>query len=475
MKKDEICFMAACDMVEKIKSQELTSQEITETVIERIEKVNPIINAFCTPTFELAREMAKLSDDKVKKGQTLGKIEGIPTSIKDETLTKGIRTTFGSKLYENFIPPEDALVVKRLKENGCVILGKTNTPAFGYKGVTDNKIFGATKNPWDIERTPGGSSGGAAAAMASGLGYLALGSDGGGSVRIPSCFSGVYGIKPSFGRIPQASMQTSGAIGTLVHYGPLVRYVRDAALMLDVMAGEDDIDRYSLPKPPFSFLEKLNDTPKKLKIGYSMDLGYVKIIDPEVEKSVLDSVFKFEKLDWTVEKSSKIRIRDAERVLQTFWFSGFEQPTMSTQQTENKREENIQRMAQVASKFTKNDIKWADLQRERIYATICRHFKFYDILITPTLTCTAFKLGTDWAQEIDGKDVSDQPLAWQPHTYPFNLSGHPAASIPCGWSKDGLPIGMQIVGKRLDDLTVLQVSQAFEEIAPWQDKKPKFD
>jgi aspartyl-tRNA(Asn)/glutamyl-tRNA(Gln) amidotransferase subunit A len=245
--------------------------------------------------------------------------------------------------------------------------------------------------------------------------------------------------------------------------------------MLDVMAGEDDIDRYSLPKPPFSFLEKLNETPKKLKIGYSMDLGYVKIIDPEVEKSVLDSVFKFEKLDWSVEKSSKIRIRDAERVLQTFWFSGFEQPTINTQQTDNKREENIQRMAEVASKFTKNDIKWADLQRERIYATICRHFKFYDILITPTLTCTAFKLGTDWAQEIDGKDVSDQPLAWQPHTYPFNLSGHPAASIPCGWSKEGLPIGMQIVGKRLDDLSVLQVSQVFEEIAPWQDKRPNFD
>ena len=170
MKKDEICFMAACDMIEKIKSQELNAQEITETVIERIEKVNPIINAFCTPTFELAREMAKISDDKVRKGQKLGQIEGIPTSIKDETLTKGIRTTFGSKLYENFIPPEDALVVKRLKENGCVILGKTNTPAFGYKGVTDNKIFGATKNPWDIERTPGGLSGGAAASMASGLG-----------------------------------------------------------------------------------------------------------------------------------------------------------------------------------------------------------------------------------------------------------------------------------------------------------------
>ncbi|MHA1987811.1 MAG: amidase [Promethearchaeota archaeon] len=475
MNKDEICFMSACDMLEKIKNQELTSQEITETVIERIEKVNPYINAFCTPTFELAREMAKISDDKVKKGQELGQIEGIPTSIKDETLTKGIRTTFGSKLFEDFIPLEDAVSVKRLRENGCVILGKTNTPAFGYKGVTDNKIFGVTKNPWDLERTPGGSSGGAAASMASGLGNLALGSDGGGSIRIPSSCSGVYGIKPSFGRVPQASMSASGAIGTLVHRGPIVRYVRDAALMLDVMSGEDDVDRYSLPKPPYSFLEKLKETPKKLKIGYSLDLGYVKIIDPEVEKSVLDSAQKFEELEWSVEKNSKIRIHDAGRVLQTFWTSGFDQPTMNSPEEDNKVEEDIQRMAQFASNFTVKDIKWAELQRERIYEEICRHFKSYDILLTPTLTCTAFKLGTDFAHEIDGKDVSNDPLAWQHHTYPFNLSGHPAASIPCGWSKEGLPIGMQIIGKRLDDLSVLQVSQAFEEISPWQDKRPNFD
>ncbi|GAH08993.1 unnamed protein product, partial [marine sediment metagenome] len=196
-------------------------------------------------------------------------------SIKDGIPTKGIRTTFGSKLFENYVPPQDDILVKRLKKEGCVILGKTNLPAFGFKGVTDNKIFGVTKNPWDIERTPGGSSGGAAASMASGLGYLALGSDGGGSIRIPSCFSGIYGFKPTFGRIPHGGI-TTGGIGTrtLVQRGPLVRYVRDAALMLDVMAGEDQIDRYSLPKPPFSFLEKLNDIPHKLKIGFSMKLEF---------------------------------------------------------------------------------------------------------------------------------------------------------------------------------------------------------
>lgn len=472
MNKDDICFMSAVDILVKIKNQELTSQEITETIIERIERVNPSINAFCTPTFELAREMAKSSDAKVKKGEKLGLIEGIPTSIKDEIVTKGIRTTFGSKMFENFVPLHDDIVVERLKEEGCVILGKTNTPAFGFKGVTDNKIFGATRNPWDTEKTPGGSSGGAGASMASGLGFLALGSDGGGSIRIPSSLTGVYGFKPTFGRVPSHGALTTGGVGTrtLVQRGPLVRYVRDAALMLDVLVGEVQEDRYSLPKPPFSYLKKLYDTPHKLKIGYSMNLGFVDIIDPQVKESVLDSVHKFETLNWPVEKSNKIRLSNPQKVLQTYWFSGY-QPIA---QEGNQDEEGIQYMAEIASKFTLDDIKWADQQREIIYNKISRHFKFYDLLITPTLACTAFKLGTDWAYEIDGKDVSEDAVAWQPYTYPFNLSGHPAASIPCGWSKEGLPIGMQIVGKRLDDLTVLQASQAFEEIAPWQDKRPNF-
>ncbi|KKK84027.1 hypothetical protein LCGC14_2787490, partial [marine sediment metagenome] len=298
--------------------------------------------------------------------------------------------------------------------------------------------------------------------------------DGGGSIRIPSSFSGVYGLKPSFGRIPTGSMKTSGVTGTLASIGPITRFVRDAALMLDAMVGEDDIDRYSLPKPHFSFLKKLTDDLNQLKIGYSMDLGFVEALDPEVEKSVLNAVFKFEKLDWQIENNNKIKITDAKRVLQTYWFAGYNQPEGKVTQGITKTDEKIQKMARLASKFTVNDVKWADLHRERIYEEICNHFKKYDILVTPTLACTAFELGTDRAVKIDGKDVSKQPLAWQHYTYPFNLSGHPAASIPCGWSKDGLPIGMQIVGTRLDDLTVLQVSQAFEELCPWQDKKPNF-
>ena len=292
MNKEDICFMSACEMVEKIKTQELTSVEITEILIERIEKINPIINAYCTPTFELAREMAKKADDAVKKGETLGKLIGIPTSIKDLNLTKGIRTTFGSKMYENFIPDEDGAVVKRLKNAGCVILGKTNTPEFGYIGRTSNFIFGATKNPWNLKRTSGGSSGGAAAAEASGLSILAQGSDGGGSIRSPSAFNGLFGIKGSYGRVP--SYPKSRLAGTsLAQIGPIVRNVSDAALMLDVMKGPHEGDKYSLPQDNINYIDHVNEKPKKLKIGYSIDLGVMKAIDPEVEKAVINSVNKF--------------------------------------------------------------------------------------------------------------------------------------------------------------------------------------
>ena len=472
MNKEALCFMSACDMVDAIKRQEITSQEITETIIERIEKINPIINAYCTPTFDLAREIAKEADGTVKKGEKLGLLHGIPISIKDEIDTKGIRTTQGSRILENYIPNEDHIAVKRLKDAGSVILGKTNLPAFGYKGVTDNLIFGATKNPWNLERTSGGSSGGAAAAVASGLGPLAIGSDGGGSVRIPSSFCGVYGLKPTYGRIPDTDMRELGYLGTLCHLGPIVRYVRDAALMLDVMAGEDDSDRNSLPKPNISYLDKLEETPRKLKIGYSLDLGFARIIDPEVERLVLDAAQKFEKLDWSVEKS-KIKIKSPEFTFWIIWASGFAyylKPYL--EEWGDKIDPGLVETAKIGMTYSSEDIIKAQIQREAVYERICQHFKNYDLLITPTLACPAFELGLSHATEIDGKKVG--PGAWTPHTFPFNMSGHPAASIPCGWTSDGLPIGMQIIGKRFDDLTVLQVSNAFEEIAPWQDKKPKF-
>ncbi|MFX1594371.1 MAG: amidase, partial [Promethearchaeota archaeon] len=324
----------------------------------------------------------------------------------------------------------------------------------------------------------------AASAVASGLSPIATGSDGGGSIRIPSSFCGIFGIKATFGRVPQNLMQTSGYLGTFVHKGPIVRYVKDAALVLDIIAGQDDSDRYSVPKPNYSYLERINETPKKLKIGYSFDLGIAEVLDTEVENSVLNGIQKFEEFGWSIDKSKiELKERNPELTMRVIWSSGFGYSLgRFLKEWQNKMDPAFVKLIKLGLSYSTRQIKTAEINRELIYADICRAFKKVDILITPTLPCTAFEIGNSSVINdettmtniiINGKNVT--ALGWIPFTYPFNISGHPAASIPCGWSSEGMPIGMQIVGKRFDELKVLQVSKAFEEVAPWQDKKPKFD
>ncbi|MFW9818526.1 MAG: amidase [Candidatus Thorarchaeota archaeon] len=472
MNKEEICYISAFDLVEKIKTQEISSQEITDIVIERIEKINPIINAFCIPTFDMAREAAKKADEAVKKGEKLGLLHGIPTSIKDEMPIKGVRTTYGSKLYENNVPDEDDACVERLKKAGTVILGKTNMSPFGFLHITDNLIFGETCNPWNLERTSGGSSGGAAAAIASGLGYLALAADGGGSIRVPASLCGIYGIKPSFGRVPV--YPTHGVhFESLIHYGPIVRYVKDAALMLDAIKGPHYGDIYSLPDQNINYSEKLDEKPKQLKIGYSLDLGFAKVIDSKVKENFLNAIQKFEEFGWNVELA-KFKIRNPERILITYHSVLFGYDLMT--KLRDSRElihPGLIKAAEAGLTANVNDFARSMSRRKVVFEKFYQYFSKYDLLLTPTTGLPAFELGILFPTQIDGKMVS--PTAWAPLVSVFNMTGHPAASIPCGWSNEGLPTGMQIVGNRFDDLTVLQVSKAFEEIAPWQDKRPKFE
>ncbi|MFX0060098.1 MAG: amidase [Candidatus Hodarchaeota archaeon] len=472
MNEEDICFMSAYDMREAIKSQELTSQEITETIIERIERINPLINAYCTPTFDLAREMAKKADEAVKKGGKLPLLNGIPTSIKDLVMIKGIRTTFGSKIYENFIPEEDEEVIKRLKSAGSVFLGKTNTPEFGHVTVTFNLIFGETKNPWNLKRTSGGSSGGAGAAVASGISPLALGSDGGGSIRVPSSLCGIFGFKPTYGRVPKYP-RIGLEFYTMDHYGPMTRFVKDAALMLDVMKGPHIGDRQSLPKENINYIDTIDEKPSKLKIGYSLSLGLAKALDPEVERAVLNSIHKFENFGWTTEEVN-IKMRKAENAFYTFATVG------TAYDFKNKLDEwrdkitpGLVKQIEVALPMTAMNLQLALSQRLACDEEMYKFFKNYDILITPTTAIPAFELGSVGPSKIGDKTISHS--GWYPFTYPFNLTQTPAASIPCGWSSEDLPIGMQLVGKRYHESTVLQVSKAFEEIAPWQDKRPKFN
>jgi len=472
MNKERICFMSAVEMAEKVATQEISSLEITETIIERIEKINPIINAYCTTTFDIARDMARKADIKVKNNENIGKINGIPISIKDLMFTKGIRTTMGSKLFEHLIPDVDAVDVARLKNAGGVILGKTNTPEFGYAGVTHNKIFGVTKNPWNLERTSGGSSGGAGAACASGISPLALGSDGGGSIRHPSCFCGIYGIKPSFGRVP--IFPNEGILGySISHHGPMTRFVEDAALMLDVIKGPHEGDQFSLPAENISYSEGIKDIPNKLKIAFSIDLGYAKVLDPDVERVVRDSIEKLEKeFGWDVEES-KVKLRPPIMAFNTIYTAiyGYELGPKLTKWREE-MDPDLIKLIEAGLSYPSTAFMKAISQRKEFYEKIYRFMKNYDFLITPTTAIPAFGLGMMFPSEINGIGVS--PTGWQPFTFPFNLTGQPAATVPCGWSRDDLPIGIQIIGKRFDDLGVLKVSKAFQDIVPWQKKHPNF-
>ncbi len=471
MNEEKLCFMPACEIAELIKRREITSEEITEITIERIKKINPVINAFCTTTFELARVMAKEADKRIKNNEKIPLLNGIPTSIKDLVPVKGVRTTYGSKIFEHYIPEDDAEVVRRLKNAGCVILGKTNTPEFGHKGVTDNLIFGPTRNPWHLERTSGGSSGGAAAAIVSGLGHLAQGSDGGGSIRHPSCFCGTYGLKPSFGRVPMyPRLFISGEDLSVV--GPIVRYVSDAALMLDAMKGPFEGDRFSLPEENESYFEQYNNIPDKLRIGYSLDLGIARVVHSEVEKAVIKSIEKLETYNWSIEKIKFKRSRIAE-AFSTNWLITFAydlKPYLDN--WEDKMDSTLVQWVKAGLDLDASALPKAMKMRSEFYQKIYDGFKNYDILITPTTAVPAFELGIPAPSTIEGKGVP--PIGWQPFTFPFNFTGNPAASIPCGWSSEGTPIGMQIIGKRFQESLVLQVSKAFEDIAPWQDKKPAY-
>ncbi|MHA1730567.1 MAG: amidase [Promethearchaeota archaeon] len=472
MNETDLCFMPAHEMADKVKRQEVTSLEFTEALVARAERVNPQINAYCTPTFDLARAMARESDARVARGEATGILNGVPTSIKDLVVTGGIRTTFGSKLFEDNVPAEDEVVVGRLREAGCVILGKTNTPEMGHMAVTDNLIFGATRNPWDPDRTSGGSSGGAAAACAAGISPLALGSDGGGSIRIPSAFCGVFGFKPSYGRVPRHPHEGM-EFRYLDHYGPITRCVKDAALMVDAVKGPHPGPRQVLPDDGVSYFEALSsgERPARLKIGYWPNLGFVRAVDPEVEHAVAGAVEKFSEVGWEVVDVGKRRVRSPENAYIYIVTAGLAHDYhKKLAKNRDAISPNLVKLVEAGIGVTAVDLMAALYRRETLFAEFRKFFDEYDLMVTPTTAVPAFGHGMMYPPKVAGKSVST--LAWMSFTYPFNMTGLPAASLPCGFTKDGLPVGMQVVGPRWADLLVLQAAQAFEEVAPWQDRRP---
>ncbi|MBI4589913.1 MAG: amidase [Candidatus Rokubacteria bacterium] len=470
MTVNDLCWLPATELVARIRRKELSPVELTETVLARIERVNPRVNAFCTIPHDLARQAAKIAEAAVLHGEPLGPLHGVPLSVKDLVFTRGIATTGGSRIFADFVPEEDAVAVERLKAAGAVIVGKTNTPEFGHKGVTDNPLFGVTRNPWRLDRTAGGSSGGAGAAVAAGLAPLALGTDGGGSIRIPASFCGIYGFKPSFGRIPNAP----GFPGweTFSVLGPMTRTVRDAALMLDVLAGPDDRDRHSLPATAGSSLAACEEPIPGWSVAWSPDLGYARV-DPEVARISEDAAAVFEALGCRVETvatgwENPEEIFAVMAAAETCAAWGDRLPEWG-----DRMDPTLIRVLERGRAVTLTEYLKAAQRRREFWAHVQGFLSRFDLLLTPTVAVAPFGGGGFGPREIAGQGVT--PLGWMPFTYPFNLTGQPAATVPAGFTADGLPVGLQIVGKRHADQAVLAASAAFEAARPWASRRPPLD
>ncbi len=458
----DISRLSAVDLQHHFHQRTLSPVDVVQTAIDRITENEPLVNAFVLVDAEQALAEAKASEVRWQKGEPLSEVDGIPATVKDLLWTKGWPTRRGSKAISPDQPwDEDAPAVAQLRSRGAILLGKTTTSEFGWKGVTDSPLTGITRNPWNLDRTPGGSSGGAAVAAALGLGTLHISTDGGGSTRLPAAFTGVFGFKPTFGR---AAGYPSAHTTTLFHIGATTRTVADAAILLNAIAHPDSRDWYALPDDPIDYrlqLEKANVT--GLRIAYSPNLGYARV-DPEVAALVKAAVKKFEELGAIVEEVDP-GFEDPFPIFQTHWITGAAKLLRSfTPEQLAVVEPGLRASAEAGDRITLAEYQAALDAREALGRKTNLFHQTYDLLLTPTLPITAFPVG----QVSPNNDLYPPGLNWTPFTYPFNLTQQPAASVPVGFTQEGLPVGLQIVGAKYRDVLVLQAARAYEAIHPFK-------
>ncbi len=459
---------SAVELADLIRSKDLSPVELMEETLNRIEAVNPDINAFVALRADQAMAEAQAMADRIVKGERPGPLAGIPIGVKDLEDVKGMVTSFGSVPFKDNLAQQDSVQVSRLTSAGAIVVGKTNTPEFGFTGFTKNRLFGVTRNPWNRERTPGGSSGGSAAAVASGMVPLATGSDAGGSIRIPACYSGCFGFKPSNGRIPLAPVYLLYMSGVWT-VGPLSRTVKDAALYLDCVAGYHPADPGSLPPPGISYLESLNNPDKPLKIGFSPTLGYARI-QHDIMALVEDAVRQFENMGHNVE------MWDGEIPEVGQAWSELTSCDIYAQVHEDLEKFRpefgktlVMSLDHVKTMSLDNHIKNQKI-RSDLNRALWKFFERFDLLLTPTMPTEAFSAKGPPPKEIDGHPIP--LLGAVAFTYPFNLSGHPAATVRVGLTDTGLPAGLQIVGPRHRDDLVIKAAYAYEQACPWNDQWP---
>lgn len=453
----DISKLSAIELHDQFQKRTLSPVEVTQAALDRIATYEPQVNAFVLVDAEKALADAKASERRWQEGKPLGFVDGIPTTVKDLLLTKGWATRRGSRaISPDQAWDEDAPAVAQLRSQGAVFLGKTTTSEFGWKGVTDSPLTGITRNPWNPNRTPGGSSGGAAVAAALGLGTLHISTDGGGSTRLPASFTGVFGFKPTFGRV---AGYPSAHTTTLFHIGATTRTVQDAAVLLNAIAHPDPRDWYALPDDHQDYLQLLEQGVAGLRIAYSPRLGYADV-DPEVAALVESAVKVFEELGAIVEAVDP-GFENPFPVFRIHWITAAAKllRTFTPEQLEVV-EAGLRASAEAGDRITLAEYQTALDAREALGRQMSLFHQKYDLLLTPTLPITAFPVG----QASPNSDRYPEGLNWTPFTYPFNLTQQPAASVPVGFTQEGLPVGLQIVGAKYKDALVLQTARAYEAV-----------
>ncbi len=470
----ELAWLSAAQCADLIRSRQLSPVDLVADALARIEASQPVLNAFITICGERAMAEARKAERDLMSGAALGPLHGVPLSVKDLVPTEGVRTTSGSMIYKDHVPTRDAVAVRRLRAAGAILVGKTTTPEFGMSPITRAPLFGLTVNPWNKERIAGGSSGGAGASIAAGLTPLAVATDGGGSARIPAAVNGVVGFKQSLGVVPHD--YADDQFGNVSYVTPTTRTVRDTALMLDAMAGPaiEDPNTIGRPSADFSRAAGIGGDLAGLRIGWRLYLGN-DTVSADVEAGLRDAMAGFAEAGahvgearhpfdnvlplWT---TLMIAYRHAQYGHLIEKYRDIMCPTLV-------------RQVEHGGEISSSDVFRSVLMRTRLYHEVQRWFDDFDVIAMPTVSRTALSIEHDHFApiEIDGKTVGTVRQSWYPYTLPFNLTGHPAVSLPCGFGKDGLPVAVQLVGRAGDDAFLMRVAAAFERVRPWSHIRPE--
>ena len=464
-----LAFATACELLELYRAKRASPVEVVDACLGQIAKLGAAHNAFVLVDADGARTAARAAEARWQRGEPAGALDGVPATLKDLILTRGWPTLRGSRAIDPAGPwNDDAPVTARLREAHAIILGKTTTPEMGWKAVTDSPLIGVARNPWDPSRTPGGSSGGAAIAAATGMGALHVGTDGGGSIRVPSSFCGTFGLKPSFGRVPAWPLSPTG---TVSHLGPMTRSVADAAAMMNVITRPDARDWHALPYDPSDYRERLDAGIAGTRIAWSPRLGRFDV-DAEVAAIVAAALRAFADAGAHVEAIDP-PLPDVHAIFRTHWWIGCHNAVrgMSGEQRAM-LDPGLARIAREATALSLDDYLDAIAARGRLGATMREFHTRYDLLVTPSVGVPPLAAGRLTPEGMD--DVGCDGTRWASFSYPFNLTQQPAASVPCGFTSTGLPVGLQIVGRMHDDRQVLRAARAFERERPWQQAYARF-